>query len=149
MDVKKNKERTIFDFVYSDRVFDSVTPTEEPDFTVKNADGEFGVEITEFYFSQSEARIKNISGYTQEILVEKKYRHKDDVIPLEVKEFKVEPGDNRRPSFKAEGIMSELPTIDEYVKKISELIEHKNERFRNYIRGLNHINLIIFDNEHR
>src|SRR5713101_2273510 len=104
MDMKKNKERTIFDLVYAGRAFDSVTPTEEPDFRVKNADGEFGVEITEFYFSQSEARIKNIPGYFQEILERKNYKHKDDVVPLEVKEITVLPHDNRKPSFKVEGL---------------------------------------------
>jgi hypothetical protein len=147
--MKKDKERTIFDLVYSARAFDSVTPTEEPDFTVKNADGEFGVEITEFYFSHSEARIKNIPGYAQEILEGKKYRHKDDVVPLEVKEFTVLPGDNRRPSFKVEGLLRQLPSIDEYVKKIAELIARKNRRFKHYITRLNHVNLIILDEERR
>ena len=130
MDVKKNKERTIFDFVYSDRVFDSVTPTEEPDFKVKNADGEFGVEITEFYFSQSRARIKNIPGYAGEILNEKRYRHKDDIVSLKVEEVTVLPGDDRRPSFQVDGIIEQQPRIDEYVNKISELIENKNRRFK-------------------
>src|SRR6266516_3436436 len=115
MDMKKNKERTIFDFVYTGRLIDSVTPTEEPDFKVKKADGEFGVEITEFYFSHSQARLKNIPAYFNEILDKKKYRHKDDVVPLEVKEFTVMPGDNRGPSFKVEGIIQERPKIDEYV----------------------------------
>jgi len=149
MDTKKNKERTIFDLVYSGRAFDSVTPTEEPDFTVKNADGEFGVEITEFYSSQSEARIKNIPEYFQEILEGKKYRHKDDIVPLDVAEITVQPGDNRRPSFNVKGIARRLPSIDEYVKKIAGLIEHKNKRFQTYISGLHHINLVIFDNEPR
>ncbi len=149
MDMKKNKERTIFDLVYSGRPFDSVTPTEEPDFKVKNAYGEFGVEITEFYFSQSEARMKNIPGYFTEILEGKKYRHKDDIVPLDVAEITVQPGDNRRPGFNVKGIVRQLPRIDEYVKKISELIEHKNKRFKNYITGLNHVNLIIFDTGHR
>ena len=149
MEMKKKKERTIFDFVYSGRPIDSVTPTEEPDFKVKNANGEFGVEITEFYFSQSEARLKNIPDYFKEILDEKKYRHKDDFVPLEVKEFTVIPNDNRSPSFKVEGLMQKLPEMNEYVTKISELIENKNRRFNNYIRGLSHVNLIIRDYEHR
>jgi hypothetical protein len=151
MDTKKNKERTIFDFVYADRdsFIDSVTPTEEPDFTVKNADGKFGVEITEFYFTPSQARLINIPEYGREILEKRKYRHKDDVIPLEVKEFTVLPHDNRRPSFNVEGLLQKVPNMHEYVTKISELIEHKNKLFRNYILGLTHINLIIRDYEHR
>jgi len=149
MDAKKNKERTIFDFVYAGRLVDSVTPTEEPDFKVKNADGEFGVEITEFYFTQSQARLINIPSYGTEILDKKKYRHKDDITPLEVKEFTVVPHDNRRPSFKVEGLMQEMPDMNEYAIRISELIERKNKLFRNYIAGLTHVNLIIRDYEHR
>ena len=133
--MKKDKERTIFDFVYADRVYDSVTPTEEPDFTVTNADGAFGVEITEFYFSQSEARIQNIPGYFQEILERQNYRHKDDVVPLSVAEMTIQTGDNRRPSFNVRGIVQRLPSIAEYVQKIAELIEHKNKRFQTYISG--------------
>ncbi len=149
VDTKKSKERTIFDFVYADRRVDSVTPTEEPDFKVKNADGEFGVEITEFYFSQSQARIKNISGYAMEILGGKKYRHKDDIASLAVAEVTVLPGDNRGPEFNVEAIIQEVPKADEYIEKISELIEHKNKRFNRYTMGLSHVNLIIFDYEHR
>ena len=149
VDTKKNKERTIFDFVYADRRVDSVTPTEEPDFKVKNVDGEFGVEITEFYFSQSQARIKNISGYAMEILDGKKYRHKDDIASLVVDEITIVPGDNRGPNFNVEAIIQEVPKGDEYIEKISELIEHKNKRFNRYTLGLNHVNLIIFDCEHR
>jgi hypothetical protein len=148
MDTKKKKERNIFDFVYADRVLTSVAPSEEPDFKVKNADCEFGVEITEFYFSHSLARIRNIPGYAMEILEEGKYRHKDDFTPLAVKEFTVEPGDNRRPSFKVQGFMQERPKINDYVNKVSAVIEHKNTRFAIYVTGLNHVNLIIFDCEH-
>jgi hypothetical protein len=82
MDAKKDKERKIFDFVYSDRVLKSVTPNEEPDFKVENKDGEFGVEITEFYYSHSVARLNNIPTYLTEIIKDRKYRHKDDMIPL-------------------------------------------------------------------
>ncbi len=64
-------------------------------------------------------------------------------------EITVEPGDNRRPSFNVKGIVRPLPSIDEYVKKIAELIEHKTKRFKVYISGLHHVNLIIFDNELR
>lgn len=147
MSTKKDKERKVFDFVYADRVLESITPSEEPDFRVKNTDGEFGVEITEFYSSHSNARLNNIPGYFMEIIEDKKYRHKDDIVPLEVKEFTVEPGDNRRPNFKVEGLIQKRPTISEHVSKISELIEKKNMLFNRYIAGLNHVNLIVCDYE--
>lgn len=148
MDMKKSKEQAIFNLVYAGRPIHSVTPSEEPDFRVTNADGEFGVEITEFYFTQSQARLRNIPSYGLEILDQKTYRHKDDIVPLEVKEFTVVPNDGR-PSFTVEGLIQDIPSMQEYVVKISELIETKNKLFGKYSVGLSHVNLIIRDYEHR
>ena len=147
VDMDKNKERMIFDCVYSDRVLASVIPAEEPDFIAENVDGKFGVEVTEFYFSQSKARLRNIPGYTAEILDNNKYRHKHDIKLLKPKEVMITPGDNRGPSYKTNAIIEERPSIYEYVNKILDLIENKNKRFESYKVGLKHVNLIIFDCE--
>jgi len=148
VDSKKSKEQAIFNLVYAGRPIESVIPSEEPDFRVKNADGEFGVEITEFYFTHSQARLRNIPSYGIEILDTKKYRHKDDIVPLEVKEFTIIPNDGS-PSFTVEGLIQQVLPMPEYVAKISELIEDKNKLFSKYSAGLHHVNLIIRDYEHR
>lgn len=148
-DEKKKREKAILDLVYSDKSFESVTPKEEPDFEIKHKFNgpKFGVEVTEFYFSESLARINNIPGYVSEIISTGKYKHKDDIASLGVKEFTLIPGDNRKPQQKISGIFQAQPNINEYVAKVAESIENKNQRYSSYIDRLDHVNLIIFDYE--
>jgi hypothetical protein len=148
---KKKKERAILDLVYSANSFKSIAENEEPDFKIQhNFKGlEFGVEVIEFYFSQSRARINNIPGYVSGIISKNGYKHKDDINALSVKEFTLIPGDGRKTQQKIKGIFQEQPKVDEYIEKITELIESKNKRFSSYIDGLSHINLIIYDCGHR
>lgn len=148
-DEKKKRERAILDLVYSDESFASITPDEEPDFKLKHKfDGpEFGVEVTEFYFSESRARIINIPGYVSEIISKGEYKHKDDITSLGVKELTLIPGDKRKSQRKIRGILQEQPNIDKYVDKVSKLIKNKNKKVSKYVDGLDHVNLIIFDYE--
>ena len=59
---KKDRERAILELVYDVARFDSVRDSESPDFELRyhNEEKYFGVEITEFYLCDSDARIKNI-----------------------------------------------------------------------------------------
>ena len=77
---KKQQERRIFDLVYADRSFDEVKESENPDFLVRYFPNTpyFGVEVTECYLTETNARIHNISGYTDELLRVNNFRHKDD-----------------------------------------------------------------------
>lgn len=148
---RKREERAILSLIYSDEKYALITPTEEPDFKIKHHSNgiEFGVEVTEFYYSQSRARINNIPGYVGKIISERKYKHKDDITTLAIKELALIPGDNRRTQRKISGIFQEQPNIDKFVNKVSELIEDKNRRFSKYIDGLDHVNLIVYDRECR
>lgn len=146
---KKQRERAILNLVYSPKEYKHVLPSEEPDFKLehKNTGVKFGVEITEFYYSESNARMRNISGYFQNIIHKKQYKHKDDILELEVKEVTIIPNDNKRSQQRAKGILRKLPNIEALVNKISRLVELKNKHFDKYIHGLNHVNLIINDCE--
>jgi hypothetical protein len=148
---KKKREREILGLIYSRNNYKAITAGENPDFEIKLKGGnlKFGVEITEFYYSESHARINNIPGYAVDIINKEGYRHKDDPKLLEVGDFTLIPGDNRKAQEKIKGILSKLPHKDEYISKIAELIEKKSQRFDDYVVGLNHVNLIIYDSENR
>jgi hypothetical protein len=77
---KKARERWIFDMVYGERDGLQIIDCETPDFLVCLANGlpEFGVEIAEFYFSESQARLVHIPGYIRDLLNGGEFRHKDD-----------------------------------------------------------------------
>ncbi len=151
MSVKKKKEDAILNLVYSVESFDYVVPDEEPDFRLKHKFNEstFGVEVTEFYFSESRARIRNIPGYVSNIIGKGEYRHKDDKLFLEVKEFTLIPSDDKRDKQQIKGIFQEQPKIDQYISDVAKLINSKNKKFNKYKKGLSHVNLIVFDCEDR
>jgi hypothetical protein len=85
-DLKKKKERRIFDLVYADRSFDEIKDFESPDFLVRSFPRTpyFGVEVTEQYLTETNARIDNISGYSGQLLDGGAFKHKDDRKVLDI-----------------------------------------------------------------
>lgn len=148
---KKGMEKDILNLVYSDDSFDSINPAEEPDFRLrrKSEKAPFGVEITEFYFSESRARVKNIPGYVSSILNKEEYRHKDDRAILQVKDLKLIPADDTREEQQIKGIIQEQPKVEQYVSDVARRISSKNKKFKQYRSGLDHVNLVLFDCEER
>jgi hypothetical protein len=84
---KKLNERRLFDLVYGDRRLIEVRECENPDFLARHgcALPWFGVEVTEYFQSETDARIDRIPGYIASRLTGGNVRHKQDVGPLEVK----------------------------------------------------------------
>ena len=76
---KKEIERKILELVYEVKQYEQITDSECPDFRIKNKgyNSSFGVEITEFYFSESNARLRKIPNYFSEIFDGNQYRHKE------------------------------------------------------------------------
>src|SRR3712207_5507820 len=83
-DAKKEAERKIFDLVYGNRESLEVTASERPDFIVQDKKGRFGVEVTEFFDTESKARLQRIEGYAGDLLEGKPHRHKADRQVLKV-----------------------------------------------------------------
>ena len=70
--------------VYDVDRFDTVRESESPDFTLQHRNEQecFGVEATEFYLTDSDARIRNIPGYMSSLFAGGQARHRDDVDAL-------------------------------------------------------------------
>jgi hypothetical protein len=64
-DAKKEREREVFNVVYGRRGLYEVVPSERPDFLARYhaRASYFGVEIAEFFHSETNARIQRIPGY--------------------------------------------------------------------------------------
>jgi len=143
----KKSERAILDMVYGDGEFQEIIDSEGPDFRLRRSGqaSSFGVEVTEFYYSESNARVRHIPGYVTELLAGGRYRHKDDIKTLPVREVTlVRDGEPER---KIEGILQSLPGVSEYICAVAEVIRGKNERLRGYVNNLTHVNLIVFDTQ--
>ena len=68
--------------VYDKHRIDEIMAGENPDFKVRSKHQQdfFGVEVAEFYYSESNARLRNIPNYLGEILDNRRYRHKEEKI---------------------------------------------------------------------
>lgn len=65
--IKKHKEYQILKKIYDSKKI-TIQPSEKPDFIIGSGKERFGVEITEYYYNESSARLKNYKGYGDKIL---------------------------------------------------------------------------------
>ncbi len=131
--------------VYGPGELGSLDDSERPDFiaTLPGVGDPFGIEVTEFYLSESDARLRNIRGYLSDIFGHGRYRHVDDHKFLKVDEVTITPtdgGDGRR----VPAIIQTFPDTSEHLRQLAEVIRSKGSKARGYQR-LQHLNLIVLD----
>ncbi len=144
---KKQQERRIFDLVYADRSFDEVKESENPDFLVRYFPNTpyFGVEVTECYLTETNARIHNISGYTDELLRGNNFRHKDDGKIIKVTKIDLIDEDKIVHAKDIPSIMQEMPPPSKFAYDVAKRIISKAGRLNTSQQNLSHTNLIIED----
>lgn len=143
MNEKERKEFDILKKIYKIDTFENVVKRENPDFILEHNSGyKFGAEITELYFSESNARIRNIPSYISNILSNRTYKHKDDIEKFKVGKFIVIS--DGKPDREIDGIIQKLPEKDDLIDIIVDVINNKSEKYDNYDAKLGHINLIIY-----
>lgn len=148
--VRKIRERAILETVYSIDRFDKVCESESPDFKLRHRNEEeyFGVEVTEFFLFESDARIKSIPGYMSELFAGGKPRHKDDVDLLKVEKAVWRKADGSEEEV-IDVIKRQLPEVSSYARMVADTIKHKDRKLATYERGLSHVNLIVLDHGKR
>jgi hypothetical protein len=144
---KGERERAILRMVYQESEFDSVRHQDCPDFVLSRnrTDAEFGVEVTELYQTESDARVMNKPRYVSDLLDGASHMHKDDVKTLDVATVTIHDSNG---NLKAEGvpaIIRQRPSREEHSQAVASTIRRKNEKAATYSAGLAHINLIIVD----
>jgi hypothetical protein len=145
MSNKTKIERKILDLVYKSQETFTIFHQDKPDFLITNNVGDtFGVEITQLFTNESDARLKNIPNYTEELLDKKKYRHKNDIKVLKVENILIEKPDGRK--IETEAIIQKSPQPKDYLQKLISIIESKNKLKEEYSKDISHTNLIIHDN---
>jgi hypothetical protein len=146
---QKLREQAILRLVYKGDEYAEILESECPDFLIRHKTQNifFGVEITEFYFSESNARLRNLPNYFSEIIYGN-YRHKADRQILKASDLTITTADGE-PKGNTQGILQELPKPEHYINMIATLIASKSGKFNEYNQTLSHINLIILDMEAR
>lgn len=148
VDTKKQRERRIFEMVYSNRSFDGIMANECPDFLVRQFPTSlcFGVEITEVYNSETDARLDRISGYVDQLLDGGGFKHKYDRKTLNITEVDIVREDNSIVASNIPAICQEVPPPSACAQQIAKRIRSKAERLQNAAAKMSHVNLIIQDN---
>ena len=137
---KREREWSALRCVYDERAFESVIPSEKPDFVLTyRGNRPFGVEITELFLSESDARVNCLPDYVTSLLTGGKPRHKDDYTELAVSTVSIQDADGTLKAEGIPGIMRTLPTINRYRQMLVEVIEDKNSQFDGYDESLSHI----------
>lgn len=155
----KSTEKSYIDTYYGNEY--DIIESECPDFIINNKeDGKnFGVEVTELYFNESSARLKNYKNYASNLIAgandPKTYLHKDDkniLFPVNIKYLNcqnewvslpqaigINYDDNKK--------IGQKPDYSIYENKIIEIINNKNKKANNYNQNLDYYELLIKDNE--
>ncbi len=136
--------------VYDVDRLDTVYESESPDFKLQHRDQSerFGVEITEFYPTGSDARLRNMRGYLPSLFAGGQALHREDVDALKVQEAVLIRAD-RSGEEVIDVIKRELPEVSTYVRAVAAAIERKDQKVARYERGLSHVNLIVLDHGNR
>ena len=133
--------------VYREHEFASVHHGDRPDFVLcrQGTDTEFGVEVTELYETEADARAHIHPDYIPQLLSGSRHMHKDDVSVLNVERVQLldKAGNVKATSLPA--IVRELPAAREHTGAIVELLRRKTAQARGYRHGLSHVNLLIVD----
>lgn len=139
----KNEERKVIEMVFGGHPELSIVDSERPDFICEIPEKiRFGVEVTDFFLSESEARLCRIPNYAKDLLTTKKYRHKDDKHRIRVDKViyhSAKTGEKRE----IEAIIGEEHTIDVVVSRIKTSIENKTAKSVNYSTEI--VDLIVRD----
>lgn len=152
----KLEEKNIFSKVYSNSQY-KVEERERPDFIVSDINNiKIGVEITELYYNESQARTIKIPNYISDIIKskgsEKSYKHKEDKNNLQYVEMYVKNKDGKYENFldAVENIKTKKQKIsagteyDLFIERIIEKIEEKNNKSEKY-QKVDFLELIIKD----
>jgi hypothetical protein len=142
--MNKAEERKLFDLLYVPKTPWTVSETESPDF-VCSVDERFvlGVEITELFANDSDARLQKIPGYVAELTDQKKFRHSDDAKRLQVATFIYDP-DGLNPQTVV-GVLGQERTLADSAKRLVAVIRGKEAKAERYRTKAERVDLVIRD----
>lgn len=149
---KKEREYNIVRMIYNENEYkyneENGYNQEKPDFILQRGNEEkFGVEVTELYYNETSARLKNRKNYPEDIRRGK--TDKNDIKPLKIVNTYLNIGDSNENNYQFFYSSYTLPkyTEDDFKKALIKRIKEKTEKSKAYIKDLKYIELIIFDSE--
>jgi hypothetical protein len=143
---KRAQETAILEMAYDLSRFHSVTPRERPDFALAHGVGSkpFGVEVTQLFIHESQARFNLIPGYAHRLWFGGTHLHKKDVKVLQsvTVEVKDKEGNVRHTDLPA--VIMENTDVAAFRSGLCEVIRTKAAKGYD-ADELTHLNLVILD----
>jgi hypothetical protein len=143
---KRAQETAVLKMAYDLSGFHSVIPRERPDFALTHwADSKpFGVEITQLFIHESQARFNLIPGYAHRLWSGGSHLHKKDVkilqsVTVEVRDKQGKVRYNDLPA-----VITKTPSVADFRSGLCEVIRSKTAR-RYDSDEFTHLNLVILD----
>lgn len=145
MQAKRANELKIFNLIFGRRTDITFEHEDKPDFWVNTSSGiKFGVEVTELFDTESDARLTKIPNYFNELLDEKQFRHKEDITNIEVVDVTLISPEGKEIGVPAIRYKNSL-ALESYTQKFCELLEVKNSQITGYSGQLDFHVLLIHD----
>jgi hypothetical protein len=145
----KDVELALLRVVYDTTKYGTVRHQDKPDFVLSYGSRTgFGVEVTEIYESESDARLQNIDGYMQALWDGKPHKHRDDVEVLKTGPATLLDKDGNVKATNLPIVMINATNMPSFSHLLAERIYRKEARFSEYVQGLTHVNLIVHDRTH-
>jgi hypothetical protein len=143
---KQEHEFAIFSTVYDPSAFAQTDCSDKPDIRARRT-GEswFGVEITELFPSQTDARTHTDPAYVSQVLAGKPVKHRDDAVRLAVSPIQITNEDGSGSSATVQGIWRQHPSHVEHYDALLDRINDKTLKAEDYDHSLDHTNLIVLD----
>jgi hypothetical protein len=143
--VDKEMELKAFYSVYGRNKSLEVLPHEKPDILVKiNNKIRLGVEVTEIYTHEADAKLKNLDGYSLGLINGTKHVHNRDKEHLKVDEATLlDKEGNEKGKFMA--ILQEMPGFRDRIKILENAITDKESKINSYLVSCEILDLIILD----
>ena len=145
--MKAERERAGLDQVYRANEFEWLHHGDRPDFVLRHrgADAAFGVEVTELYETEADARAQLYPAYIGDLLAGGSHMHKHDTSVLKVEKVQLQDKDGNLKAADLPAIIRQLPSADQHARAIADLLRRKAEQARGYREDLSHVNLLIVD----
>ena len=104
------------------------------------------MEIARVLHTETDARLHKVSTYVNQLLTNKRYMHKDDMLQLQVGNVDIVSEDNEVQARGVPAIISPAPSPAESSRSRLAHRSQRPEKMRDAGAGLSHINLIVRDN---
>jgi hypothetical protein len=145
MTLKYARERALLQTVYDEEEFAVVKHQDSPDFVLQHrgAVTSFGVEVTEVFETEADARVRAYPDYIGRLLAGDRHIHRDDLEVLKVTRVSIHAPDGSLKSGNVPAIFRQAPTNQQHYEAVADRLMRKDTRIDTYSKGLSHVNLIL------